>query len=124
MMKRFLFTLVCFLPSMLFAAESVYCPQKGGYIKPGMTMDEVVSACGEPLSKQESDEPVYKKVPVKQLMYFFQNTPDTQDFQFNIRVNTTFDFDRGGTGVGLQVETMPVRFILPAVLPPLLTLLS
>ncbi|MCP0914107.1 MULTISPECIES: DUF2845 domain-containing protein [Legionella] len=51
------------------AVQSLYCPQNQGYINVGMTEAEVIAACGEPLSKEESNRPVTQKVPVKQLIY-------------------------------------------------------
>ncbi|RMX03722.1 DUF2845 domain-containing protein [Legionella jordanis] len=52
-----------------FAIDSMYCPQNHGYINLGMTPEQVVAACGQPLSKQQSRTPVMQKVPVLQLMY-------------------------------------------------------
>lgn len=49
--------------------QSLYCPQNHGYINIGMTQDQVVAACGQPLSKQQSSQPVTQKIPVKQLLY-------------------------------------------------------
>ena len=49
--------------------QSFYCPQNSGYISPGMTPDQVIAACGTPISQQESDKPALQKVPVKQLFY-------------------------------------------------------
>lgn len=57
------------LPCTLLAAESFYCPQHSGYINIGMTEDQVISACGAPLSKQTSNTPVMQKIPVKQVIY-------------------------------------------------------
>lgn len=56
-------------PLTSWAKDTIYCPQRHGYIKLGMTKQEVVSACGEPLSKQESDQPATTRVPVKQLIF-------------------------------------------------------
>lgn len=49
--------------------QSYYCPQNHGYINIGMEPQQVVAACGEPLSRQDSNQAVVQKVPVKQLMY-------------------------------------------------------
>lgn len=58
------------LPFSLFAdTQSFYCPQNHGYINVGMSMDQVISACGQPLSKQDSNQPLTQKVPVMQLIY-------------------------------------------------------
>jgi hypothetical protein len=50
-------------------AEPTYCPQKSGFIDIGMTQEQVLSACGEPLSKQQLKTPAMQQVPVKQLIY-------------------------------------------------------
>lgn len=56
------------LPFSIYA-ESYYCSQNHAYISTGMTMDEVIAACGKPLSQQESNEPLMRKVPVQQLIF-------------------------------------------------------
>lgn len=57
-------------PINTFAANSVYCPAKQGYINIGMTMDEVISKCGQPMSRQDSSTvQITQKTPVQQLIY-------------------------------------------------------
>lgn len=58
-----------------FAAQSIYCPQRSGYINVGMTQDQVIAACGQPLSKQQSNTPVMQRIPVQQLLYNNQGAP-------------------------------------------------
>ena len=54
----------------LFAdTDSYYCPQNHGYIRLGMTPDQVIAACGQPVSQQDSNKPLSQKVPVQQLIY-------------------------------------------------------
>lgn len=53
----------------LAGVQSYYCPQNHAYINVGMTKDEVLGACGEPISQQQSNQPIMHKVPVKQLMF-------------------------------------------------------
>ncbi|KTD22594.1 DUF2845 domain-containing protein [Legionella londiniensis] len=60
--------ILLFSPSS-FAVDMLYCPQKQGYIKIGMKEQEVLAACGEPLSKQEVDQAPNIQVPVKQLIF-------------------------------------------------------
>ena len=60
---------VSLLPLTQLAAQPVYCPQHAGYINVGMTQQEVLNACGDPLSKQQPNKPIMQKVPVQQLMY-------------------------------------------------------
>lgn len=52
-----------------FAADSFYCPTHSATINIGMTVAQVINACGEPKSKQKSTQAFTKKVPVSQLMY-------------------------------------------------------
>lgn len=58
------------LPFSLFAdPDSLYCPQNHAYISVGMTPDQVIAACGQPVSQQDSNQPVMQKIPVQQLIY-------------------------------------------------------
>ncbi len=61
--------ITCGLATGLFAAQSVYCPQNHGYINLGMSVDQVIAACGQPLGKQQSNKPAMQQVPVLQLLY-------------------------------------------------------
>lgn len=65
----FIGVVVFLVPLLALAADSYYCPQNSGNIKVGMTMDQVIKACGDPISKKESKDPLTKKVPVLQLIY-------------------------------------------------------
>lgn len=59
-----------FVPTCLWADnQSLFCPQNNSYIHTGMTAAEVTSACGKPLSQQESNQPVVQKVAVQQFIY-------------------------------------------------------
>lgn len=82
-----------------FTAQSLYCPQKAGYINVGMTPEQVTAACGEPLSKQESNNPVMQKVPVQQL--FFNNQGSSTAFYgvWSLPVGTN-------SGTQLQVDVI------------------
>lgn len=68
--------IVCtLLPFSLFADnQSFYCPQNHGYINIGMTQDQVIASCGQPLSQQDSNQPVTRKIPVTQLLYNHMGT--------------------------------------------------
>ncbi len=57
------------LSSTLFADQAVYCPQNHAYIKIGMTPEQVIAACGQPLSRHPSNRPVTLQVQVQQLIY-------------------------------------------------------
>lgn len=62
------------LPLSVFALDSYYCPGNHKYINTGMTQDEVINACGQPIKKEQSNQPVTEKVPVTQLIYNNQGT--------------------------------------------------
>ncbi|CAM2970301.1 DUF2845 domain-containing protein [Legionella worsleiensis] len=49
------------LPFSLLADQSYYCPQNHAYINIGMTADEVIAACGQPVSMQDSNQPLTQK---------------------------------------------------------------
>jgi Protein of unknown function (DUF2845) len=54
----------------LFAdTQSIYCPQNHAYIKVGMTPDQVIAACGQPITQQDSNQPAVQRIPVLQLIY-------------------------------------------------------
>lgn len=58
------------IPFSLFAdSQSLYCPQNHAYINVGMTTDEVIAACGQPVNQQSSNQPVTQKIPVQQFIY-------------------------------------------------------
>ena len=56
------------LPSVMWA-QGVFCPQRNGVVKIGMTQEEVIAACGDPLSKEDSNKPLMRKVPIVQMTY-------------------------------------------------------
>ncbi len=75
MKSKAIFSLVLFgLPFSVMADDSYYCPQNHAYINVGMTPDQVIAACGQPLSQQESNQPVLQKIPMQQLIYNNQGT--------------------------------------------------
>lgn len=74
MKPQILMTLCVSMLTCSLAHASFYCPQNSRFINIGMTTDEVVTACGQPLSKQPSNLPAMQKVPVKQLIYTALNT--------------------------------------------------
>lgn len=73
-MKRSFFTLSFLFPLALLSSNSfadTYCPSKGGYIKIGMTTDEVIQACGQPESVQKKRVYPTRNVAAQQLVYNF-----------------------------------------------------
>lgn len=55
--------------AMSATTNQMYCSTHSAYISLGMTEAQVTAACGDPVSKQDSNEPVMQKVPMKQFIY-------------------------------------------------------
>lgn len=85
------------IPFCLFAdTQSYYCPQNHAYINLGMTPDEVIAACGQPISQQDSNQPLLQKVPVQQLIY---NNMGTSTAFYGV-----WNLPTGNGGVSLEVD--------------------
>ncbi|PWY57480.1 hypothetical protein DGG96_01835 [Legionella qingyii] len=94
------------LPFSLFAdTQSYYCPQNHGYINVGMTPDEVIAACGQPISQQESNQPVMQKIPVQQLIYNNMGTSTAFYGVWNIPTGS------GGVQLEIDIVNQKVRSI-------------
>ena len=93
------------LASTTAMADSVYCPQNSKYISPGMTTDEVIAACGQPLSKQPSNAPVMQKIPVKQLIYMQLNTGNVYP-GLNSAFYNQWSLSNGASGFTLRVDVI------------------
>lgn len=97
---------------MAFAdPQSVYCPQKSGYINIGMTTDQVIAACGQPISQQQSSTPAMEQVPIKQV--FFNNQGQATAFygvwalpggSGNYGEFQPFGTKNGGSGSQLEID--------------------
>lgn len=68
-MRRLLWLTGLLFPLITQADQTIYCPQNHGYISIGMTQDQITAACGDPISKTKSNQPVMQKIPVTQLIY-------------------------------------------------------
>lgn len=90
--------LLFFLPFSLQAAQSYYCPQNHGFINLGMTMDQVIAACGQPQSQQESNQPFTQKIPVQQLIYNHQGT--------NTAFYGVWNLPTGSGGARMEVDVV------------------
>lgn len=94
--------LLCLLSSTaafnVMAVQSIYCPQNHGYINIGMTPDQVIAACGMPVTQQDSNQPVYQQIPVQQLIYNNQGTSTAFYGVWNLSV--------GNEGAQLQVDVI------------------
>lgn len=89
----------------LQADDSLYCPQNHAYISVGMSTDQVISACGEPVSKKESDLPLIQKVPVQQLIYNHKGTSTGFYGVWNIPTGN------GGTSLKIDIVNNKVKSI-------------
>lgn len=96
------FTLIPLTTAM---AQPFYCPKNSGYINIGMTEEEVIAACGQPLSKQNPNMPVTQRVPVKQLIYTNLNTGAVYP-GLNSAFYDQWSLPSGSTGVSLQVDVV------------------
>lgn len=52
-----------------YGTTSYYCPKNRGYINIGMTIDQVIAACGEPSSKEVSNQPLQEKIFMTQMIF-------------------------------------------------------
>lgn len=62
---------------------STYCPTQGGYIKLGMTMPQVMAACGKPIDVQKSRTFATRNVAIQQLIYRMDTTSGRGNVVFN-----------------------------------------
>lgn len=101
-MKGLFFSIIIFfMTSSLYAMQSFYCPSGSAYIRIGMTMQEVEKACGPPTRKDQTNNPVTTRVPVKQMIYTTLNKGPfypTMDSMY-----TMWSLPSGSTGLTMQV---------------------
>ena len=93
------------LPWSLAIGDPLYCPQHSGYVNVGMTQAQVISACGQPISKQPSNKPVTTKVPVQQLIYTTLNTGSIYP-GLNSAYYDQWSLPSGSTGISLEVDAI------------------
>ena len=95
---------IALLPFPALAMDSIYCPQRQGYINTGMTDNQVINACGQPLSKRETNTQVVEKIPVTQLIYTTLNQgavyPGLTSYY------TMWSLPSGSTGTSLQINVI------------------
>lgn len=104
-LKLILISISLMLPFCLFGDQSLYCPQNHGYINIGMTPDQVIAACGQPLSQQDSDQPVLQRIPVQQLIYNNKGTDTAFYGVWNIQTGN------GGAQLEIDVVNQKVKGI-------------
>lgn len=84
------------------ATDSMYCPQRQGYITVGMSQNQVINACGQPSIKRTSNNPVMKNTPVTQLIYSTLNRGAVYPGWTN--VYNMWSLPSGSNGVTLQIN--------------------
>ncbi len=82
----------------VIADQAYYCPQNHQYINIGMTPNQVIAACGQPISQQNSQQPVFQKVPVQQLFY---NNVGTSSGFYGV-----WNLKTGNSGAQLQIDIL------------------
>ena len=70
-----------------------------------MTQDEVIGACGQPLSKQAPNTPVTQKVPVQQLIYKSLNTGSVYP-GLNAAFYHQWSLPSGTSGISLVIQAI------------------
>lgn len=107
---------IVLFPAFTWSANSVYCPQRSGYINVGMTQGQVIAACGQPVAKRDSENALLQQVPDLQLIY--NNMGTTQSFYgvwgLPLGINTAphpagFGGNAGSLGAQLQVDIVNDR---------------
>jgi hypothetical protein len=88
--------LAMFFYSNGFAADNFYCAETSQYIKLGMSLSDVQSACGKPISEKKRKVAATKKIPISQ--WFYRLGTSTGG-----RGNETFN--TGGSGTGTLIVT-------------------
>lgn len=64
------------ISNVIYADNGVYCPQKAGFVRVGMTQEQVLSMCGEPRVRQKSNQLAIKRVEVQQLFFEHHGGPN------------------------------------------------
>lgn len=90
--------------SATWAAQTKYCPQNQGYIQIGMTEDQVLSACGQPMMKQTTNIQVSRRIPVTQLIYTNLNQGGV--FMGYDRIYSMWSLPSGSLGVSMQIDVV------------------
>ena len=105
-LKIIFFLCVFFIISPSFAEDMMYCSENQAYIKLGMTEQQVISACGQPLSKHKGAGQVTRRVPVKQLIYTWLNSNIANQGGGIKNIYTTYSLPQAPTSLTLHVDIM------------------
>lgn len=106
MISKWPLSLVTLLfPLLGIAGDSMYCAANHAYIKLGMTVDQVIAACGHPTTQEDSKQPLSQKIPVQQLIYNNQGVSTAFYGVWNLPTGS------GGTGVQINIVDNVVRSV-------------
>ncbi len=103
--KLFIIFSLTLLPLASAIAAPTFCPQKSGYIDVGMTEEQVINACGEPLAKERPNKPITQKVPALQLIYTALNSGAYYTGQ-TAAYYTQWSLPSGTSGVNVVIEVI------------------
>ena len=92
--------------SMVYAADSFYCPQNHQYINVGMSQAQVLQACGEPSSKKSGANTVTQQIPVVQLIYSNLNSGAVDYYPGVNPIYRQWSLPSGSQGVTIQVNVI------------------
>lgn len=95
---------LCITPGLSMAADSFYCPQNHAYIKLGMTSNDVLAACGQPLFKRVSSNTVVQQIPVTQLIFTTLNQGSLYGGWTN--VYNMWSLPSGSNGTSVRVDVI------------------
>lgn len=89
----------------------MYCAKGQAYIKPGMTEQQITSACGQPLSKHKGAGRATRKVRVTQLIYTWLNSNIVDQGGGIKNIYTTFSLPQAPTSLTLHVDIMNGKIV-------------
>lgn len=87
-MKRALW-IISLISPLCFADSSVYCPAGAQSIQVGASIDQVIQACGQPISQQVSNDPITQQIPMTQLLY--NSVKVSAPFQFRAGLSNIYN---------------------------------
>lgn len=97
------------LTSLVYSADSFYCPQNSGYINVGMNQQEVRASCGEPTTLQSGANTVTQQIPVTQLVYSTINAGPVDYYQGIAPIYSMWSLPSGSQGINLQINLVNNR---------------
>ena len=93
------------LPFSLFADDAYYCPENHQFIRLGMSPDQVIAVCGQPITQQDSQQPLTQKIPMTQLYFDSHGTKTAFYGVWNLRMGS------GGAQLEIDIIDQKVKGI-------------